>query len=371
MNGRERVMTALSIGVPDRVPHLELAYNESSIVEIARCFTEDVPEPDYIQRMDLGSRVRLFEAALLMIEELDVDGLTLRIFPEHDVLDEKHVRDDWGVTFQLSPWGEAIVVSGPIRDESDLRGYRPPQIKESDLGALSYCVQRFKGVRANVLSLQDPFRRSWNLLGGMPELLICYGTNPSLVHQLARIVTDYTLDAVALGAELGADVISMDGDLAHETTMLMSPKHFREFIKPRYAEIVEFVHAKGLKIFKHTDGNHWKIMEDLIEVGFDGIHPIQPQSLNLAEVKREIGDRICLLGNIDCRETLVSKSTQEVEEEVIRAIQAAASGGGYILSSSNTIHPEVRAENYIAMVKATHKHGVYGTHGGPTAAGRN
>jgi uroporphyrinogen decarboxylase len=362
MNGRQRIITALSREIPDRVPHFELAYNEESILKIARCFTEDLPQPDYIQRMDLESRVRLFDAALLVIEELDVDGLTMRIFPETQAIDEEHVMDDWGVTFLLSPFGEPIVVDGPVRDESDLAGYRPPRIVESDLAALRYCAQRFEGTRANILSVQDPFRRSWNLLGGMEHLLICYGTNPKLVHQIARIVTDYTLDAIALGAELGADLISMDGDLAHETGMIMSPAHFREFIKPYYAELVDFIHGRGLKVFKHTDGNHWKIMEDLIEVGFDGIHPIQPQSLDLAEVKKQIGGRICLLGNIDCRETLVTKSTREVEEEVRRAIATAGPGGGYILSSSNTIHPKVEAENYIAMVKATHEYGVYGTH---------
>ncbi len=361
MNGRQRILTALSREIPDRVPHFELAYNEESVLKIAHHFTEDLPKPDYIQRMDLESRVKLFDAVLLVVEELDVDGLTLRIFPETRAIDEDHFIDDWGVTFLLSPHGEAVVVDGPVHDPSDLDGYRPPKINASDLAALSYCTQRFDGTRASILSVQDPFRRSWNVLGGMTNLLICYGTNPQLVHRVARMVTDYTLDAIALGKELGADVISMDGDLAHETGMLISPEHFREFLKPYYAELVDFIHGKGLKVFKHTDGNHWKIMEDLIEVGFDGIHPIQPQSLDLAEVKKEIGDRICLLGNIDCRETLVSKSTREVEEEVQQAIRSAGSRGGYILSSSNTIHPEVSAENYIAMVKATHEHGVYGT----------
>ena len=361
MNGTQRIITALSRGIPDRVPHLELAYNEESIIKIARCFTEDLPQPDHVQRMDLETRVKLFDAVLLVAEELDVDGLTLRIFPETRAIDEERYIDDWGVTFLLSPFGEPLVVGGPIRDEADLAGYRPPEVKESDFAALRYCAQRFKGTRANILAMQDPFRRSWNLLGGMEHLLIGYGTNPQLVHRIARIVTDYTLDAIALGAELGADLISMDGDLAHETGMIMSPAHFREFIKPYYTEIVEFVHSKSLRIFKHTDGNHWKIMEDLIEVGFDGIHPIQPQSLDLAEVKKQIGDRICLLGNIDCRETLVTKSVRDVEEEVRCAIRAAGPGGGYILSSSNTIHPGVNPENYIAMVKATHEYGVYGT----------
>jgi hypothetical protein len=101
MNSRERVLAALSLEIPDRVPHLELAYNEASILKVARCFTEDLPEPDYIQRMDLGSRVKLFDAALLLIEELDVDGITLRVFPESQVIDELHFKDDWGVTFRL------------------------------------------------------------------------------------------------------------------------------------------------------------------------------------------------------------------------------------------------------------------------------
>jgi uroporphyrinogen decarboxylase len=358
MNGKQRIITALSRAIPDRVPHFELAYNEESVIKIARCFTEDLPKPDYIQRMDLESRVKLFDAALLVIEELDVDGLTMRIFPESRAIDEDHFRDDWGVTFVLSPHGEAVVVDGPIREESDLAGYRPPRIKESDLAALRYCSQRFQGRRASILSVQDPFRRSWNMLGGMPNLLICYGTHPGLVHRIARIVTDYTLDAIALGVEMGADLISMDGDLAHEKGMIMSPDHFRAFIKPYYAEMVEFVHKRGLKVFKHTDGNHWRIMEDLIEVGFDGIHPIQPQSLD-RPVKKEIMTA-SPAGNIDCRETLVSGAFARLGGG--RASDPhRRSRGGYILSSSNTIHPEVRAENYIAMVKATHEYGVYGT----------
>ena len=81
MNGRQRIITALSKQIPDRVPHFELAYNEASIIKIARHFTEDLPKPDYIQRLDLESRVKLFDAALVVIEELDVDGMVLRIFP--------------------------------------------------------------------------------------------------------------------------------------------------------------------------------------------------------------------------------------------------------------------------------------------------
>jgi len=359
LNGKERMVTALGLGIPDRVPHWELAYNESSILNIARLFTDDLPDADYVQRMDLDNKIKLFEAVILVLEELDVDGVTLRIFSDSDFMDDEHFRDDWGTVFRLDPVGEALVIEGPVTDESDLKNLKVPHIKETDLLALSYVAERFKNERAVVLSVQCPFRRSWNLLGGMPNLLINYVENPDLVHRIARIVTDYTLEAIDMGINLGADIISLDGDLAFNTNTIISPDQFREFLKPYYVELVDLVHDRGLCIFKHTDGNHWKIMEDFIETGIDGIHPIQPQCMDLAEVKNSVGDRICIMGNIDCMETLVSKSVDDVEEEVKRAIEIAAPGGGYILSSSNTIHPGVKAENYVAMVKAAHKYGGY------------
>ncbi len=359
MNGKERMVAALSLQIPDRVPHWELAYNESSIIGIARHFTDDLPEVDYVQRMSFEDRLKLFEAVILVQEELDVDGVTLRIFPEAEFLDSETYKDDWGTVFRFDPSGEALVVGGPIRDEADLKSFRPPRIKDSDLAGLAYVANRFDGQRAAVLSVQCPFRRSWNLVGGMENLLLAYGDSPSLVHGLARMATDYTLEALELGMKLGADIFSLDGDLAYTGGMIMSPKHFREYLKPYYIELVDFVHRSGRKVFKHTDGDHWSIMEDFIEVGFDGIHPIQPQCLDIATVKKEIGGRICIMGNIDCMYTLVNGSEEDVEEEVRRTIEVAAPGGGYILASSNSIHPGVPPENYIAMVRAAHKYGRY------------
>jgi len=199
--------------------------------------------------MDFENKVKLINTLLLIIEELDVDGLTLRIFPASEIVDEVHIKDDWGVTFQLSPVGEATVTDGPIKKASDLKTYKRPTIQESDLMALFFCAERFKGQRALVLSVQCPFRRSWNMIGGMDKLLYAYHENPPMVHQLARIATDYTLEALELGVRLGADIISLDGDLAHNTNLLISPDHFREYIKPYYIDIVEHIHRMGLKVF--------------------------------------------------------------------------------------------------------------------------
>jgi uroporphyrinogen decarboxylase len=103
----------------------------------------------------------------------------------------------------------------------------------------------------------------------------------------------------------------------------------------------------------------WPILNDLLEVGFDGIHPIQPQSMDIAKVKEHMRDKACVLGNIDCTYLLPFGTKEEVVEAVKDTLRKAAPNGGYILSSSNSIHPGCKGENVIAMFEATKKYGRY------------
>jgi uroporphyrinogen decarboxylase len=176
--------------------------------------------------------------------------------------------------------------------------------------------------------------------------------NPTLVHDLSRIATDFNLAIIEMASQIGIDIIGLEGDLASEENTMISPEHYREFIKPYQVEIVEFTHQKGMKIFKHSNGNMWPILNDHIEVGFDGYHPIQPDCMDIAQVKEQVAGQICLIGNIDCRALLCDGSEEEVETVVKETIEIAAPGGGYMLMSSNSIHAGVRPENYIAMVRA-------------------
>ncbi len=228
-----------------------------------------------------------------------------------------------------------------------------------DFMMLEYMIEKMGPDVAHFFGIPGPFRTSWQLMGGMDTLLLAYIRNPGLVLDLARIATDFNKAAVEMAADKGADVITLQGDLAFNTSTLMSPDQYRKFLKPFTTEIVEFAHRKGLKVIKHSDGNLWPILEDLVEVGFDGLHPIQPQCMDIKEVKTSIEGRTAVIGNIDCSFLLPFGTEEEVEKTVTETIRAAAPGGGYIMSSSNTIHPGVKAENYIAMVRATKKYGKY------------
>jgi uroporphyrinogen decarboxylase len=205
----------------------------------------------------------------------------------------------------------------------------------------------------------DTFKLSGKLRDGMQALLLDFIQSPELVHALARLTCDATIATVRGAAGAGADVLLMEGDLASTKAPLFSPAHFREYLKPYYAEIVAAAHECGLPIVKHSDGAMWPLMEDLIEVGFDAHNPVQPQCMDIAEAKEKLGDRVCLVGNIDCIELLVSGREEEVAEAVSETIKVAAPGGGYILSSSNSIHADVRPSNYLAMVRAGLAHGAY------------
>jgi len=359
MNGSERLLTALARRVPDRVPHVELAYNEPSIVGIAKHFTDNVPPVNYIQRMNVEDKIRLFEALLLFVEELDVDGVSLRVLGRAEDIDEEHIRDPWGVTYLLSPAGDSPVVAGPIRDAADLKGYKAPVTTEADLLSLAYGAAKIKGRRGVMLALRCPFRLSWSLLGGLKYILIAYRRNPKLAHDLMAMTTDHTIQTIEMGVKMGAEIIAMDGDLAYDSGPFMSPAQFKEFVVPYYARFVDVAHRLGVPIVKHSDGDLTKILPDIVSAGFDGVHPIQPQCMDLEAVKKEFGERVCLLGNVDCMYVLTRGTEAEVVADVRRALAAGSTGGGYIITSSNTIHPDVKPEHYITMVRAIHRYGVY------------
>jgi uroporphyrinogen decarboxylase len=360
MTGRERILKALALGQPDQVPIFELGFNESSIVKLAKLLFEDasLPERDL---PDLAPHevVRIVDTLCAIVEALDLDALTSSFLTGRRRDKDDYLRDRFGIIYRLSRHGDPYPVDGPIHDASDLSRLKGMEPALPDFLMLQYVVGRLGRERAHVFNIPGTFKWSWILRGAMENLLLDYAANPDLAQALARAATDFCNAAVEKAIDLGADVICLEGDLAHNPTTLMSPAHYRRFLKPYHQETVALAHARGVPIIKHSDGNLWPILDDLVEVGFDGIHPIQPQCMDIAEVKRHLAGRACVLGNIDCMYLLPSGGEEEVEQSVKETLAKAAPGGGYIASSSNSIHPGCRPENYVAMVRAVRRYGVY------------
>lgn len=360
MNSRERILTALDQRQPDRVPIFELYINEAPIVHLAeRLRSGGVTTKAGKDRFG-EERPEILDLYCFVVQALGLDATCWNHSIGLEVIGEDLGRDKFGTVYRLSEHGEPMPVEGPIRDRSDLVGFdMVSKLEPEDFAGVRQVIETVGAEKAHFMSVQDPFKMSWRCRGSMQNLLMDFVLDPPLVHDLARLATDFDRAAIDMALQVGVDVIIVPGDLAGEKTTIMSPKHYREYIKPYHRELVEHTHQRGAKIVKHSDGNVWPILDDLLEVGFDGIHPIQPQCMDIAEVKAYLAGRACILGNIDCRDLLPFGSEEDVDAAVKETIREAAPGGGYIISSSNSIHPGCKPENYIAMVRAAHKYGVY------------
>jgi len=360
MNSKQRILTALNNKQSDKVPIFELYINESSIVNLAEVLRPRMVEVKATKDRFGEERLEILDLYCFLIKELELDATCSNFSMGLECINEDHGRDKYGTLYSLSEHGEPVPVEGAIKSALDIKGFdMVSRLESDDFTRVQYVIDKVGKDKAHFLTITDPFKISWRLRGGMQHLLMDYVLDPELVHDLARIATDFDMAVIDMAIKMGVDVIIVSGDLAGEETTLISPEHYREYIKPYHKKIVAYAHQKDLKIVKHSDGNIWSILDDFLEVGFDGIHPIQPQCMDIGEVKEYLAGKACILGNIDCRNLLPFGTEEEVEQSVKETIEKVSQGGGYIITSSNSIHPACKPENYIAMVKAAHKYGMY------------
>jgi len=149
-------------------------------------------------------------------------------------------------------------------------------------------------------------------------------------------------------------------DIAYKHGLMVGPSFLREEWLPRIKKVIAPIKKKGIKALFHSDGNLWAFIDDLIEVGFEGINPLEPiAGMNVGKVKEKYGDRLVLLGGIDCSQILPLGSPQDVEKAVIEAIGEGAPGSGFCLGSSSEIRAGTPLVNAATMFKTAARYGRY------------
>jgi uroporphyrinogen decarboxylase len=339
MNSHERFMTALDRKQPDRVPIVEWSIS-TKIVKALVPQARD--QADFEDAMDFDGVSTAFHFD------------TVRRFPDGSYADE------WGVIFKPSAEMIDHPLRGPIQSKDDLKSYTPPDPDAPQrLGKLPELVTRFKGKRAILFRHRAAFM--WSVfLRGFENLLMDFLLEPEFAHELMDKVLGMSLRVARNAIRAGADAIVIADDYAGNQGPFFSPAVAREFVIPRLKRMVDAIHEEGGKVIKHSDGNLLPILDQIVAVGVDGLNPIEPLAgMHMGEMKRQYGARLCLIGNIDCGHLLPHGTAEEVEAAVMDCIAQAGSGGGLILSSSNSIHSSVNPANYLAMIKATRKFGCY------------
>lgn len=158
------------------------------------------------------------------------------------------------------------------------------------------------------------------------------------------------------------EIYEMEDDLASQLSLLISPDMYREFVKPRHRQLIEFIkkNVNNTKIIYHSCGAIFDLIPDLIEIGVDILNPLQPSATGMDSmvIKRQFGKDLVFQGGIDVQEALRG-DTVEVEREVIRRLKDYAPGGGYIAGPSHNLGTDINLNNVLSIPELIRKFGQY------------
>jgi len=182
-----------------------------------------------------------------------------------------------------------------------------------------------------------------------------------LKEDAARMVDGALERGARYAAHGGLDGWALCSDYCFNVGPFMSPAQFADFVTPYLARLCAGYRDMGFYVIKHTDGNIMPIIDQLVDAGPHALHSLDPQAgVDIAEVKRLYGDRVCLIGNVSCGK-LDTGTDEEVVEDVRYCLKHGMPGGGYIFSTSNCIYTGMRLARYELMLDAWRKEGNYGS----------
>ncbi|MHB1001672.1 MAG: uroporphyrinogen decarboxylase family protein [Armatimonadota bacterium] len=176
----------------------------------------------------------------------------------------------------------------------------------------------------------------------------------------ANAMVDNALKSAEIYAKHGGlDGWALCSDYCLNTGPFLSPNQFSEFVTPYLAKLIKGYRDMGFYTIKHTDGNIMPILDQLVEANPHALHSIDPQAgVDIAEVKKLVGDKVALVGNVNCG-LLDTGTDEEVAESVRYALKNGMPGGGYIFSTSNCIYTGMRLARYDMMLDIWRKEGNY------------
>jgi uroporphyrinogen decarboxylase len=351
MKPRERVQIALNHEEADRCP-MQISFTP----EFADCLWADMEMQGHqVHNPHGGGNTYELERALGQDLLLTSVGWANSYY-----LDDKPYVDEWGVGWDVqdyeTPYGTGQyteMVKHPLADDQAISGYQPPDPNRPELYTdAAQVVANFKDEYWIVgVTVTTILETAW-ALRGLEQMLLDLALNPDLANHLLDIPYHYHLTAAKKLVELGVDMIWTGDDIGSQHEMMISPRMWRTYLKPRMANFISELRAinPDIKIAYHSDGNIMRIIPDLIEIGLDVLNPIQPASMDPARIKKEFGAKLCFWGSIDEQHTLPFGSAADVQAEVRQRLETIGQGGGLILAPTHHVQLDTPLENFWAMV---------------------
>lgn len=375
MTSLERVATALSGGKPDRVPVATLTISRA-LKEIGGPRPETVMnDPQTMAEAKLAAHARFGDD--IVVAGLDGCFVEAKAMGAEEMVSE-HMPIVSG-NRRLKSWDDVDQLPTPAPDEF-------PRMK-SVLEEASLLLKEVGDQTAVAVIVSGPFSTAGNLMG--PENLArALIEAPEQVHRLMEKVTDYSIQYHTAFAGRAHAVVVLEPMTATELT---SPAHYKEFAFPYLQKTFHAIAEAGLIPINHPCGDTTGILDMAVEVlppkPPHGIHasfgqamirprsfkwvkevvgdeslspdPDDPYSIIMLGVKRAVGTKTCIAGNIDPVGVMLDGTPQDVEKAVKKVIDYASEDGALIVCPGCDLNPGIPAENLLALVEATKKYGAY------------
>ncbi len=326
---KESFMKALYLEEQDRVPLFDFIFNPKIFREVLGRFPP-VGAKDWVEctkRMGLDG---------LWVPGDSPEGFTPKRGGQRGAF-----YNEWGqkcLATTEEHWPIPYIAGHPLENIDKLDDYEPPDPHaEGRTKTIKEAVKLAEDDMAVIGGLGGPFSNSAFLTGFITYSLLIY-EKPSAVNKIAKMVTHFYIELGRRFVDAGADGVFISDDLGTSDSLFISPIHQREFVFPYLKEMVSAFKRKGAAVLFHCDGNINLVLKEVIKTGIDALHPIQRKAhMNLAEVKEQFGDKICLIGNVDVTKILPFGTREEIVGQAMECIRAAAPGGGYILASDHSL----------------------------------
>lgn len=350
MTPRERFLTAISRGTPDRAPrYAELTPRLLEMLKEKTGYDDPAEYFDYEMRTVGFHRTQAKGDFSAYLGEL----------PPGSSVGEWGVADVPADLFHLS------IQVHPMRDFTSVKQVEsypfpdiPASYRHQDL------EQRVAAVHARGLAVVSDwttiFEQSW-YLRGLETFIVDMLERPAIAEAILDRVTDIACLKAKRQGESGADLVRTGDDIGTQRGMMMSPDLWRLWLKPRLARLIAAAKAANpaVKVLYDSDGNFDPVIPDLIEVGVDVLAPIQPECNDPAKLKREYSGHLAFWGSLGVQSTLPFGTVCDIRREVRTRMQTIGQGGGLVIAPSHVIPPESPWENVLALFAAMDEFGGY------------
>lgn len=263
-------------------------------------------------------------------------------------------QDFFGVTWHTSDDGGDVghIVNYPLWEAEDLSGYTFPEPDYEFAKEVCRTLEEKNTEFFTMFSIgMCYFERAWSLRG-MENLLSDMIVDEEFAEDIFAHILEHhekLLDAVL---DYDFDAVYFGDDWGQQRGTITGPDRWRHFIKPGMKRLIQKAKQKGKYVVVHSCGDIWDLMPDLIEMGVDVYNTVQPEIYDLKKLKKEYGKDLTFYGAVSTQQFLPFAKPEEVYEKTCETLDILAKDGGYILSPSHGVTPDIPPENLLAMVRA-------------------